>query len=338
MERDLLDDDARVDPQPLLRQVPRRRHRQRRSRASAAGSRCAVPAVLGDAEVWALPCVPVRRRQASASTSCPSRGPAVWVEFEGGDPSLPDLDRVASGPTARCPTTASPRARCCARCKATLRIDDDERRGHRSPTPAVPDRARATTPRSTTRRDPDTVGSSGVVAEHAGAKLEVANAAVSANSGALEVRVMAGPAHHDRGDAAVPARRHACSASRAARRARAGAALLRAADTFTSPAARSRRPAARRAPASRCSGSSPTRASRPAARDAVRGQRRPVPERRQRAAGHRCTVASSRGRHGVSTRQRMERASIPPPSPARGSTPAWASSRARPDYARTSSR
>jgi hypothetical protein len=33
-----------------------------------------------------------------------------------------------------------------------------------------------------------TVGQGGVVSEHAGAKLEVANATVSANSGALEVR------------------------------------------------------------------------------------------------------------------------------------------------------
>jgi hypothetical protein len=47
-----------------------------------------VPQVLGDAEVWALPCVPY----AGAGVgffALPPTGTAVWVEFEAGDPTYP---------------------------------------------------------------------------------------------------------------------------------------------------------------------------------------------------------------------------------------------------------
>ena len=42
-----------------------------------------VPAVLGAATVWALPCVP------AGSRAAPRAGTAVWVQFEAGDARFP---------------------------------------------------------------------------------------------------------------------------------------------------------------------------------------------------------------------------------------------------------
>jgi uncharacterized protein involved in type VI secretion and phage assembly len=47
-----------------------------------------VPAVLGDLEVWALPCLPYTGNGAGMYL-VPEPGAGVWVEFEGGDPSYP---------------------------------------------------------------------------------------------------------------------------------------------------------------------------------------------------------------------------------------------------------
>lgn len=47
-----------------------------------------VPAVLGNEEVWAMPCVPYAGPQVGFY-SLPEVGAGVWVEFEGGDPSFP---------------------------------------------------------------------------------------------------------------------------------------------------------------------------------------------------------------------------------------------------------
>jgi len=71
--------------------------------------------------------------------------------------------------------------------KTTLRIDDDEDEASLANTGGarieLADDATLDNDGATL-----TLGSSGVVAEHAGAKLEVASGAVNANSGALEVR------------------------------------------------------------------------------------------------------------------------------------------------------
>lgn len=50
--------------------------------------RVRVPAVLGDAELWALPCVPYAGKDVGVWLP-PPVGASVWVEFEGGDPSRP---------------------------------------------------------------------------------------------------------------------------------------------------------------------------------------------------------------------------------------------------------
>jgi uncharacterized protein involved in type VI secretion and phage assembly len=47
-----------------------------------------VPAVLGDLEVWAMPCVPYAG-DGVGFYSLPEKDTGVWVEFEGGDPSYP---------------------------------------------------------------------------------------------------------------------------------------------------------------------------------------------------------------------------------------------------------
>jgi len=47
-----------------------------------------VPTVLDDAEIWALPCVPYAGDKVGFFF-LPEAGTAVWVEFEGGDPSYP---------------------------------------------------------------------------------------------------------------------------------------------------------------------------------------------------------------------------------------------------------
>lgn len=47
-----------------------------------------VPAVLGELNVWAMPCLPFAGSTVGMFT-VPEVGSGVWVEFEGGDPSYP---------------------------------------------------------------------------------------------------------------------------------------------------------------------------------------------------------------------------------------------------------
>ncbi|HVR47482.1 MAG TPA: phage baseplate assembly protein V [Candidatus Binatia bacterium] len=47
-----------------------------------------VPALLGDLEVWAMPCTPYAG-DGVGFYSLPPSGSGVWIEFEGGDPSYP---------------------------------------------------------------------------------------------------------------------------------------------------------------------------------------------------------------------------------------------------------
>lgn len=47
-----------------------------------------VPAVLGDLEVWAMPCLPMTGSNMGVYV-IPEPDAGVWVEFEGGDPSFP---------------------------------------------------------------------------------------------------------------------------------------------------------------------------------------------------------------------------------------------------------
>jgi uncharacterized protein involved in type VI secretion and phage assembly len=143
-----------------------------------------VPAVLGDAETWAMPCVPYAGKEVGFFM-LPETGTGVWVEFEGGDPARP----IWTGffwADEQLPDDGQPARKVLRTQKVTLRIDDEndelvlKNTGGASLTlgdDAIVDHAGASL----------TVGQSGVVSEHSGAKLEVANASVKANGGALEV-------------------------------------------------------------------------------------------------------------------------------------------------------
>jgi uncharacterized protein involved in type VI secretion and phage assembly len=143
-----------------------------------------VPAVLGDLEVWAMPCVPYAGAQVGFY-SLPPVGSGVWVEFEGGDPScaiwtgcfwaddeLPD----PSGPDVKIWKTDS----------HTVKLDDSQdelliQNNSESKTTYADD-VKIESGGATL-----TVGSDGVVSESGKSKLEVAPSSVSVNDGALEV-------------------------------------------------------------------------------------------------------------------------------------------------------
>ena len=82
-----------------------------------------VPAVMGEAPVWALPCVPYAGKDVGFF-ALPDEGTGVWVEFEAGDPSYPIWvgcfwadDEIATKDAA--PTVKFIRTK-----KMTIRIDD----------------------------------------------------------------------------------------------------------------------------------------------------------------------------------------------------------------------
>lgn len=86
--------------------------------------RVVVPAVLGEEEVWAMPCVPYAGDQVGFY-ALPEADVGVWVEFEAGDPSYPiwvgcfwqdgQVPQADSDPNVKFIRTG----------KVTLRIDDD---------------------------------------------------------------------------------------------------------------------------------------------------------------------------------------------------------------------
>jgi uncharacterized protein involved in type VI secretion and phage assembly len=143
-----------------------------------------VPAVLGDLEVWAMPCVPYAG-DSIGFYSLPPEGSGVWVEFEAGDPSyaiwtgcfwaddeLPD----DSGPSVKIWKTDS----------HTVKLDDDAdeiliQNSSESKTTYSDD---VTTESGGATL---TVGSSGVVSEAGANKVAVSPDSVSVNDGALEV-------------------------------------------------------------------------------------------------------------------------------------------------------
>jgi uncharacterized protein involved in type VI secretion and phage assembly len=143
-----------------------------------------VPAILGDLEVWAMPCVPY----AGAGVgfySVPPSGAGVWVEFEAGDPSYP----VWTGcfwADGELPDTSGPDVKIWKTDSLTLRLDDSADEA------LVQNSAESKTTWSTdvtTESGPASfaVGSTGVVSELGAGKLEVTPASVSINNGAFQV-------------------------------------------------------------------------------------------------------------------------------------------------------
>jgi uncharacterized protein involved in type VI secretion and phage assembly len=148
-----------------------------------------VPAVLGGETVWALPCVPYAG-DGVGFYALPEPGTAIWVEFEGGDPSfavwtgcfwadneLPDM----GGAAIKILQTA----------KATLRIDDGPgdvvvSNDRDSAVTLAGDATIAAAAGENTARH--VVGGTGVKSDSGGgATVDVNGPAVSVNDGALKV-------------------------------------------------------------------------------------------------------------------------------------------------------
>lgn len=143
-----------------------------------------VPAVLGDAEVWAMPCVPYAGNGVGLF-AMPEPGTGIWVEFEAGDPSF----AIWTGcfwADGEAPGAATPGVKVWRTEALTLQLDDDNRK-----LTAVSDAGASVTLTAEAVTDAGgsshTVGGSGVVSDGGGGHVEVGTATVSINRGALEV-------------------------------------------------------------------------------------------------------------------------------------------------------
>ncbi|MDI6104123.1 phage baseplate assembly protein V [Actinoplanes sp. NEAU-A12] len=145
-----------------------------------------VPAVLGDLEVWAMPCVPYAGAKVGLFM-LPEAGTGVWVEFEGGDPSYPlwsgffwaddEVPDAATGAPAKVLRTGS----------STVVLDDDVPEVRL----AVDDAGELTIGDDVvTKRDKavHTVSTDGVRSEMGGQSVAVTQSSVSVDDGALEVK------------------------------------------------------------------------------------------------------------------------------------------------------
>jgi uncharacterized protein involved in type VI secretion and phage assembly len=143
-----------------------------------------VPAVLGDLEVWSMPCVPYAG-EGVGFYSLPEPDTGVWIEFEAGDPSFP----VWTGcfwADGQLPDAGGAAIKIWKTEKLTVRIDDsgDEMRLETA------SRSRITLAgdvKTESGEAAHVVGGSGVVSELGAGKVEVTTASVRVNNGALEV-------------------------------------------------------------------------------------------------------------------------------------------------------
>lgn len=143
-----------------------------------------VPAVLGDLEVWAMPCVPYAG-DGVGFYSLPEAGTGVWVEFEAGDPSYP----IWTGffwADDELPDASDANLKIWKTAGFTLRIDDSAEE-----LTAESDSGGKLTIVDEVRSEKGsvthTVSSSGVVSEAGRSKVEVSSGSVKVNEGALEV-------------------------------------------------------------------------------------------------------------------------------------------------------
>ena len=142
-----------------------------------------VPAVLGDLEVWAMPCVPYAGSQVGFY-SLPNPDTGVWVEFEAGDPSYPIWAGCFWGDD-ELPDESDVDIKIWKTDSLTLRMHDgdDELKLETS------NGAKVTLTdeiRSEKGSSSHTVSSSNVVSE-SGSKVDVSSTSVSVNDGAWEV-------------------------------------------------------------------------------------------------------------------------------------------------------
>ena len=145
----------------------------------------AVPSVLGDAEVWAMPCVPYAGN--GVGFYClPEPGTGVWIDFEAGDPSFPVWSGCFWG-DGELPDPGGAPIKIWKTEKVTIRIDDDadELKMETSSNSVV---TLADDIKSESGGATHTVGSDGVVSELTPGKVEVTATSVKVNNGAWEVK------------------------------------------------------------------------------------------------------------------------------------------------------
>ncbi len=144
-----------------------------------------VPAVLGELEVWAMPCVPYAG-DGVGFYSLPNAGTGIWVEFEAGDASYP----IWSGcfwADRQLPDESDANIKIWKTDSVILRVDDgaDELKAETS------NGAKITITdeiKSEKGNASHTISSSSVVSDSGGSgKVEVSSSSVSANNGAWEV-------------------------------------------------------------------------------------------------------------------------------------------------------
>ena len=143
-----------------------------------------VPAVLGDVEAWAMPCVPY----AGAGVgfyAIPEPGTGVWVEFEAGDPSFPIWTGCfwASGELPDLPDAS---VKIWRTEKLTLRLDDgaDELRAESTTGSKVTISATVLSKSGDSSHE---VGGGYVVSTTMSGTAELGPATFTVNNGALEV-------------------------------------------------------------------------------------------------------------------------------------------------------
>ncbi len=146
--------------------------------------RVTVPAVLGENEVWAMPCVPYAGN--GVGFYClPAPGTGVWIEFEAGDPSFPVWAGCFWG-TGELPDPGGPAVKIWKTDKVTIRIDDDADEIVISTTSGTKITL-AIDAKTESGGATHTVGASGVASEKGTGKVEVTDAGTKINNGAFEV-------------------------------------------------------------------------------------------------------------------------------------------------------
>lgn len=143
-----------------------------------------VPAVLGELEVWAMPCVPY----AGAGVgfySLPEPQTAVWIEFEAGDPSYP-IWTGCFWADGELPDLSDAAVKIWKTESLTVRIDDgaDQLVAENSGGSKLTIESDVV---SESGGSTHTVGTAGVVSEAGATKTEVTTASYKVNNGALEV-------------------------------------------------------------------------------------------------------------------------------------------------------
>jgi uncharacterized protein involved in type VI secretion and phage assembly len=144
-----------------------------------------VPAVLGDLEVWAMPCVPYAGDKVGFHF-LPEPGTGVWVEFEAGDPSFAIWTGCFWADHQRPEDATGAAIKVLRSEKSTFVMDDDTPETHASVDEAgdlrIGDEVVIT--RDQARHS---VSTSGVTSEIGGQKTELTQSSFSVDGGALEV-------------------------------------------------------------------------------------------------------------------------------------------------------